>query len=696
MRSACHESITSRATSTNSRARSSAPGTPSVRARVKWGASGRLSGGQPSGTKRSFSFPARSTRRSPPLAMPIQRTRGWMGSGKEPPPDKATLNGAASAATSRNTSATADCRSSGVAPRKRRVRCKPSTRTQRGCPNARSVMGAPATFSINSPTPARTASETGTATKRRLVPGGSSGGRTKGRRPRHGAPERGPDPLPLSPFQLILRAPSIVVETLLDELLLHRAAIWIEAGVLEVLLVLQVDVVLAAAVLLHRNDDPIAESLGLVRVELDVYLGDDLVLFVDDQNDVGFVVDGRRSAQVVVAQALSLEAFLVRGHDRDHRDLLGKSNVLEAVDDVSDLLGLRNGLREYGNLLHVVNDHHQPPIPGQHSVLLDQLADVFHRGGGLRAAHQEEVLAVAGNAVQAGAELLIRGQAGSALPFAHPRGHDLLADVLDLDRASLLRQMGQARLERNEAVQQVLLFVLEADIQHIRLAAGGDISGHLHGHGCLARALSAADQQQLTGPETATDGLVQEAEAEGDRLGLGEAPAGEGIVEINENVQRRARSQTPVGSVQPPRQLWRTGNLSASRFVFCGHRYLLRDGRRVVDGIVAASGRSGHPARGNAWAAREPTVTLARPPHPNTGQWSGCRFRSWPSTSTHSGRGIYRPAGQSREGPWRGPGWSRSLRRPARSRLLGYRAARRRRLPSGPGLRPAWPGRRLA
>ena len=48
----------------------------------------------------------------------------------------------------------------------------------------------------------------------------------------------------------------VVVEALLDELLLHRSTVRVEAGELEVLLVLEVHVVLAAAVLLDRDDRP--------------------------------------------------------------------------------------------------------------------------------------------------------------------------------------------------------------------------------------------------------------------------------------------------------------------------------------------------------------------------------------------------------------------------------------------------------
>ncbi len=86
---------------------------------------------------------------------------------------------------------------------------------------------------------------------------------------------------------------------------------------------------------------------------------------------------------MVVAQALGLEAFLVRSNDRDHRNLLGESNVLEPVDNGSDLLGLGVRLRVHRDLLHVVHDHEQPPVIRQGAVLLDQLADVVDGAGRL-------------------------------------------------------------------------------------------------------------------------------------------------------------------------------------------------------------------------------------------------------------------------------------------------------------------------
>src|SRR5918994_1548147 len=52
--------------------------------------------------------------------------------------------------------------------------------------------------------------------------------------------------------------------------------------------------------------------------------------------------------------------------------------------------------------------------------------------------------------------------------FGHPRPEDLLADILDLDRASLVRQMGQRRLHRDEPVHEIGLIVLETQVEHIR------------------------------------------------------------------------------------------------------------------------------------------------------------------------------------------------------------------------------------
>ena len=108
---------------------------------------------------------------------------------------------------------------------------------------------------------------------------------------------------------------------------------------------------------------------------------------------------------------------------------------------------------------------------------------------------------------------------GAVAALGHPRAEDLLADVLDLDRAGLVRQVGERRLHRDEAVQQVRLVVLEADVEHVGLAARRDVARHLEGHRGLAGALGAADEQQLAGAQAGADGLVERGEARAARAG---------------------------------------------------------------------------------------------------------------------------------------------------------------------------------
>ena len=148
-------------------------------------------------------------------------------------------------------------------------------------------------------------------------------------------------------------------------------------------------------------------------------------------------------------------------------------------------------------------------------MLLDELADVLDRAGRLRAAHQEQVLAVAGDPLEARPQPLVRGQAGAARPLGDPRGQDLLADVLDLDRARLLGQVHQRGFHRHEPVEEVLLVVLEADVEDVGLAAGGHVAGHLKRHRGLAGALGAADEQQLARSQPAADGLVEHPKPSG-------------------------------------------------------------------------------------------------------------------------------------------------------------------------------------
>ena len=176
------------------------------------------------------------------------------------------------------------------------------------------------------------------------------------------------------------------------------------------------------------------------------------------------------------------------------------------------------------HLLEVVDEDDQPPIARQAAVALDELAHVVDRAGRLRAAHQEEVLAIAGDAVHRRPQARVVGHLGVRLALRHPRPEDLLADILDLDRARLVGEVGERRLHRDQAVEQVLLVVLEADVQDVRLAARGDVARHLEGHRGLAGALRAADEQQLSGPQPRPDGLVERREPERDRLVLRDVP----------------------------------------------------------------------------------------------------------------------------------------------------------------------------
>ena len=141
-------------------------------------------------------------------------------------------------------------------------------------------------------------------------------------------------------------------------------------------------------------------------------------------------------------------------------------------------------------------------------------ADVVDGAGGLRAAEQEQVLAVAGDPVERRPQARVVGELGGAPALGHPGPEDLLADVLDLDRAGLVRQVRERRLHRDQAVEQVLLVVLEADVEHVGLAARRDVARHLERHRGLAGALGAADEQQLAGAQPAADGLVERREAE--------------------------------------------------------------------------------------------------------------------------------------------------------------------------------------
>ena len=206
-----------------------------------------------------------------------------------------------------------------------------------------------------------------------------------------------------------------------------------------------------------------------------------------------------------------------------------------------------------GHLLQVVDEDDEAPVARQaRGAAWTSLRMLSIGAGGLRAAHQEQVLAVARDPVDRRPEARVVGHLGVRLALGHPRPEDLLADVLDLDRAGLVRQVRERRLHRDQPVEQVLLVVLEADVEDVRLAARRDVARHLEGHRRLAGALGAADQQQLAGPQARADRLVERGEAERDGLVLGDVAGGDLVVEVDEDVERRARHQAAVVGVEAP------------------------------------------------------------------------------------------------------------------------------------------------
>ena len=184
----------------------------------------------------------------------------------------------------------------------------------------------------------------------------------------------------------------------------------------------------------------------------------------------------------------------------------------------------------------------------------------------LAAAQQEQVLAVAGDAVERRAEPRVGGQLGGAAAFGHPRAQDLLADVLDLDRAGLVRQVREGGLRGDQAVEQVELVVLEADVQHVGLAAGRHVARHLERHRGLAGALGAADQEQLAGTQPAADGLVERGEPERHRLVFRDGPAGHLVVEVDQDIEGRPGRQLAVVGLEDPGRRLRWSELRIGGF----------------------------------------------------------------------------------------------------------------------------------
>ncbi len=204
------------------------------------------------------------------------------------------------------------------------------------------------------------------------------------------------------------------------------------------------------------------------------------------------------------------------------RDLVVQRQVLEALHHGGDLLGLVSRLGVHRHLLHVVDEDHQALVAGELLVLLDEGSHVLDGAGGLRPTQQVQVGSVAVDTLQRGAQAGVGAEVGVLAAGRHPRAQDLLAHVDELDATAAAGHAGQHGLLRDETVEQVLLVVLEADVEHAGEAAHDDVACHLQRHRGLAGALGAADEEHLTSADAAADGLVQGRESEWHRLILGD------------------------------------------------------------------------------------------------------------------------------------------------------------------------------
>ena len=204
----------------------------------------------------------------------------------------------------------------------------------------------------------------------------------------------------------------------------------------------------------------------------------------------------------------------------------------------------------------------------------------------------------------------------------------------------LWRQVGQRRLHRDQPVEEVLLLVLEADVEHVGLAARGDVAGHLEGHRRLAGALGAADQQQLARPQARPDRLVERGEAEGDRLELANLAAGHAVIEVDQDVERRARRHAAVGGLESPHALFGLMAGSAASVLTrmdppgaASSRILAPGGARITGPDPTFPHSQG-----------ESLSAAGRPVRPSRPRRSGSPSRGWPGTSTRWGHGRCRRA----------------------------------------------------
>jgi hypothetical protein len=275
---------------------------------------------------------------------------------------------------------------------------------------------------------------------------------------------------------------------------------------------------------------------------------------------------------------------------------------------------------------------------------------------------------------------------GTVGALGHPRPEDLLADILDLDRAGLVREMGERGFHRDEPVQEVLLIVLEAEVEHVRLTARRDVAGHLQGHRRLAGPLGATDEQELAGRRPVPIVLSSGVNPSGTGWYSPMLPAGDLVVQVDEHVERRARRHAAGVRVETPGPRLRGVRVGG----FSAHAVRYLPGVTVTSHRSTRTGR-GHPPRPSSSDQPRSSRALcsARPTPRRPYGWPALvvarsidSFGAWALSS--GGVNPRRTTGQTR-------GSTRSWRRPGSSPLADVQRRLGRTWPRAPARPPASP-----
>ena len=268
---------------------------------------------------------------------------------------------------------------------------------------------------------------------------------------------------------------------------------------------------------------------------------------------------------------------------------------------------------------------------------------VLDRAGRLRATQQVQVGPVAVDALEGRTQARVGPEVGVLAAGRHPRAQDLVAHLGQLHAAAARGQARQHRLLRDDAVEQVLLVVLEADVEHAGQAAHDDVARHLHGHRGLARALRAADQQHLASAEAAADGLVQRGEAQRHRLVLRDVALGHLARERAQHLRRAAWLDVAQAGVEPPRlPAESTRRYDVMALGWVGARVRLR--QRGVEADRLRGRASAAPGAGRAQSAGQ--LGAAAGASGASGGGAGVRLKG--SAPAGRPRGPRRPARSAR------------------------------------------------